>query len=138
MMCGFLDCVIPAIHHHWVTCKLCLPEMLPPCCLLLGHMCILAPSYQWRAYNRVSSFPPVASHSVVNMLCWVHRCLQGQVPQYLRSKFSTNAVSGYNGTRGKNKLHLQRPLTDNYRRTFEFQGAPLSYNKLLQSITLIL
>ena len=72
----------------------------------------------------------------INMLCQVHRCLQGHAPQYLRNKFSTNAESGYKGTRGENKLHLQRPLTDNYRRTFEFQGA-LSYNKLLQSVTSI-
>ena len=66
MKCGFLDCVIPAIHHHWVTCKLCLPEMLPPCCLLHVHPGTIIHSDQWRAYNRVSSLPPVASHSVVN------------------------------------------------------------------------
>ena len=68
-----------------------------------------------------------------NMLCQVHRCLQGHAPQYLCHKFCTNAESGYKGTRGENKLHLSRPLTNSYRSTFEFQGA-LSYNKLPQSI----
>ena len=39
-----------------------------------------------------------------NMLCQVHRCLQGHAPQYLCHKFCTNAESGYKGTRGENKL----------------------------------
>ena len=30
----------------------------------------------------------------VNMLCQVHHCLHGHVPQYLRTKLSTDADSG--------------------------------------------
>ena len=64
--------------------------------------------------RKTLGWPTLKKRRHINMLGQVHRCLQGHAPQYLHSKFSTNAESGYKGTRGENKLHLQRPLIDNY------------------------
>ena len=65
--------------------------------------------------------------------CLVHICHLGQAHSFLCSKFKSNAQTGYAGTRGENKVHLNRPRTNYYRSTFEFQGASI-YNKLLNTI----
>ena len=45
----------------------------------------------------------------------VKRCLVGCAPKYMSNKFLTNAAFGYGRTRGANKLHLRRPLTNIYK-----------------------
>ena len=65
----------------------------------------------------------------IKMLLQVHRCLNGRAPKYLMDKFITNADFGCRVTRGEAKLHLSRPNTDFYRRSFEFQGG-LLWNSL--------
>ena len=61
----------------------------------------------------------------IKMLLQVHRCLNGRAPKYLLDKFITNADFGCRVTHGEMKLHLSRPNTDFYRRSFEFQGGML-------------
>ena len=63
------------------------------------------------------------------MLLQVHRCLSGRAPKYLRDKFVTNRDFGCRETRGSAKLHLLHPVTEFYRRSFEYQGG-LCWNKL--------
>ena len=53
----------------------------------------------------------------------VHRCLQNKAPHYLCSKFETNLNAKYRGTRGSANVQLQRPRTNFYRNSFEFNGA---------------
>ena len=63
------------------------------------------------------------------MLSQVHRCVKGQAPSYLSSKFTLNSSFGYNGTRSASKLHLKQPQSQHYHTSFEFQGA-MAYNRL--------
>ena len=67
------------------------------------------------------------------MLSQVHRCVKGQAPHCLSSKFCLNSSFGYDGTRGANKLHLRQPQSQWYHTSFEFQGA-VAYNKLPETI----
>ena len=67
------------------------------------------------------------------MLSQVHRCVKGQAPHCLSSKFCLNSSFGYDGTRGANKLHLKQPQSQWYHTSFEFQGA-VAYNKLPETI----
>jgi len=67
------------------------------------------------------------------MLSQVHRCVKGQAPFYLSSKFTLNSSFGYNGTRGASKLHLKQPQSQHYHSSFEFQGA-MAYNRLPETI----
>ena len=53
----------------------------------------------------------------------VHRCLQNKAPHYLCSKFESNLNAKYRGTRGSANVQLQRPRTNFYRNSFEFNGA---------------
>ena len=69
----------------------------------------------------------------INMTCLVHRCLLSQAHSYVSSKFVTNSTFGYTNTRGRNKIHLKRPLSDFYQSTFEFQGSKL-FNDLPENI----
>ena len=66
-------------------------------------------------------------------LLQVHRCLHRCAPLYLNNKFMTNSSFGYSSTRGANKLHLNRPNSNYYRNSFEFQGA-LMFNILPDEI----
>ena len=65
------------------------------------------------------------------LACLVHRCLYGEAPSFLCSKFRPN--TGYIRTRGANKLHLPRPKMEYFQSTFTFQGA-LLYNQLPENI----
>ena len=67
------------------------------------------------------------------MLCQVHRCLQKCTTPYLTSKFVMNSALGYTVTQGANKLHLNRPYSNFYRISFEFQEA-LHFNNLPASV----
>jgi len=66
-------------------------------------------------------------------LSTVHRCLHHNAPQYMCSKFHTNSSLGYSCTRGRNNIHLERPNTDFYRKSFEFRGATM-WNQLPNSV----
>ena len=55
----------------------------------------------------------------------VKQCLVGCAPKYMPNKFLTNAAFGYGRTRGANKLHLRRPLTNFYKHLFEYSGGVL-------------
>jgi len=65
-----------------------------------------------------------------NVLSQVCRCLSNKAPAYLSGKFvRNNTLPRYNATRGAAKLHLRRPKTEFYKRSFEYMGAKL-YNEL--------
>ena len=65
-----------------------------------------------------------------NVFSQVYRCLSNKAPAYLPGKFvRNNTPSRYNATRGAVKLHLRRPKTEFYRRSFEYMGVKL-YNEL--------
>ena len=70
------------------------------------------------------------------MLYQVHRCVTKQAPSYLADKFKKNSTI-YSHTHGADKLHLSRPSSECYRRSFKFQGA-LNYNKLPINVRQIL
>ena len=63
------------------------------------------------------------------LACLVHRCLSGEAPSFLCSKFRPSTALGYIRTRGANKVHLPRPKMEYFQSTFTFQGA-LLYNQL--------
>ncbi len=62
------------------------------------------------------------------MLTQVHKCLLNLAPPYLTNKFKLNSTL-YTGTRGSGNIHLGRPKSEHYRRSFEYSGA-LHYNRL--------
>ena len=67
-------------------------------------------------------------------LSTVHRCLHNNAARYMCSKFRINSSLGYSHTRGYNKIHLaEKPTTEYYRKSFEFQGA-IKWNGLPKDI----
>ena len=54
-------------------------------------------------------------------LSTVHRCLHNNAARYMCSKFRTNSSLGYPYTRGYNNIHLEKPNTEYYRKSFKFQ-----------------
>ena len=81
------------------------------------------------------------------ILCKVHRCLHHQAPDYLCSKFTLNLGR----TRGFGNVYLQRPQSEFYRKSFEYDGgkmwnslpnhlktisSPLVFKRLLHSFIL--
>ena len=67
-----------------------------------------------------------------SILYQVHRCILGMAPPYLSSKFVRNSTY-YDKTRGADKIHLSKPNTEIYRKSFEYYGA-LQYNQLTKEI----
>ena len=65
-------------------------------------------------------------------LSTVHRCLHNNAAHYML-KFRTNSSLGYSHTRGYNHIHLEKPNTEYYRKSFEFQGA-IKWNGLPKDI----
>ena len=64
---------------------------------------------------------------------WSHLSRACNAPQYMCSKFRTNSSLGYSCTRGRNNIHLERPNTDFYRKSFEMRGATM-WNQLPNSV----
>ena len=56
----------------------------------------------------------------------MHRCMHGLAPEYLCSRFQLNSsLPNYARTRGWNNIHLHRPSTNWYKKSFEFMtGTP--------------
>ena len=63
------------------------------------------------------------------MATQVHRCRLKQAPTYLNSKFTVNNEFHHIQTRGAQKLHIPKPLSNYFHSSFEFQGAMI-YNAL--------
>lgn len=61
----------------------------------------------------------------INMTCLVHVYCPRLLPTCYQSLLQTPPWLGYTNTRGRNKIHLKRPLSEFYRSTFEFQGSKL-------------
>ena len=73
-----------------------------------------------------------------NVLSQVCRCLSNKATAYLSGKFvRNNTLPWYNATRGAAKLHLRRPKTEFYRRSFEYMGAKL-YNELPENMQTVI
>ena len=86
----------------------------------------------------VLSWDQLTKRRSILRLQLMHRCMHGLAPEYLCSRFQTNStLPNYAKTRGWNNVHLRRPNTDWYKRSFEYQGAK-DWNSLpneLKSIT---
>ena len=68
------------------------------------------------------------------LISTVHRCLHNNAARYMCSKFRINSSLGYSHTRGYNNIHLaEKPNTEYYRKSFEFQGA-IKWNGLPKDI----
>ena len=66
-------------------------------------------------------------------LSMVHRCLHNNAARYMCSNFQTNSSLGYSHTRGYNNIQLEKPNTEYYKKSFEFQGA-IKWNGLPKDI----
>ena len=66
----------------------------------------------------------------------IHKCVLKLAPAYLSSKFFSNSTFGYNCTRGRDKLHLIRPMTDFGKNSLQFNGVQL-YNSSPGSIRML-
>jgi len=96
--------------------------------------------------------PRTSSELLRGMLAWdqltkrrsmlrlqlMHRCIHGLAPENLCSRFQTNStLPNHARTRGWNNVHLCRPNTDWYKKSFEYIEAK-DWNSLpneLRSIT---
>ena len=60
----------------------------------------------------------------------IHKCVLKLAPAYLSSnKFFSNSTFGYDCTRGRDKLHLIRPMINFGKNYLQFKGVQL-YNSL--------
>jgi len=103
--------------------------------------------------RQILMMPPRTSSELLRgMLAWdqlvkrrsmlrlqlMHRCIHGLAPEYLCSHFQTNStLPNHARTREWNNVHLRRPNTDWYKKSFEYMGAK-DWNSLpneLKSIT---
>ena len=82
-------------------------------------------SYNELFYTTMLTDHPLKARRQIGTIIEVKRCLVGCAPKYMSNKFLTNAAFGYGRTRGANKLHLRRPLTNFYKHSFEYNGGVL-------------
>ena len=66
--------------------------------------------------------------------CYSHRIYSHSCDRKVKTlTSSSNSSLGYSCTRGRNNIHLERPNTDFYRKSFEFRGATM-WNQLPNSV----
>ncbi len=63
----------------------------------------------------------------------VYKCLNGIVPQYLTDKITCNDNGHTYSTRSAKNMHVNKPNTAYYARSFEVSGT-LAYNNLADHI----
>ena len=65
----------------------------------------------------------LAKRRMMLRLQLMHRCMHGLAPGYLCSRFQLNSsLPNYARTRGWNNIHLHRPNTNWYKKSFEYTG----------------